>query len=54
MKQMVENKVAWKELLLTLNDHATQFNEQLVRMNQANTKSSADSPVLAPLKDYST
>jgi len=53
MKQMVENKEAWKELLLTLVDHRDQFNEQLVLMKQDNTPPNADSPVLAPLKGYS-
>jgi hypothetical protein len=53
MKQMVENKEAWKELLLTLVDHRDQFNEQLVLMKQDNTAPNADSPVLAPLKGYS-
>jgi hypothetical protein len=53
MKQMVENKEAWKELLLTLGDHRDQFNEQLVLMKQDNTTPNADSPVLAPLKGYS-
>jgi hypothetical protein len=53
MKQMVENKEAWKELLLTFVDHRDQFNEQLVLMKQDNTKPNADSPLLAPLKGYS-
>jgi hypothetical protein len=50
---MVENKEAWKDLLLTLNDHGAQFNEQLILMKQADTEPNADSPVLAPLKAYS-
>jgi hypothetical protein len=53
MKQLVENKEAWKELFLTLVDHRDQFNEQLVLMKQDNTKADADSPLLAPLKGYS-
>jgi hypothetical protein len=50
---MVENEESWKELLLTLVEHRDQFNEQLVLMKQDNTKPTADSPVLAPLKGYS-
>jgi hypothetical protein len=53
MKQMVENKEAWKELLVIFIDHQDQFNEQLVLMKQDNTKPNADSPLLAPLKGYS-
>jgi hypothetical protein len=49
---MIENKKAWKDLLLTLVDHRDQFNEQLVLMKQDNTTPNADSPVLAPLKAY--
>jgi hypothetical protein len=54
MKQMVENKESWKELLLTLVNHRDQFNEQLVLMKQDTTTPDADSPVLVPLKGYST
>jgi hypothetical protein len=53
MKQMVENKEAWKELLRTLVEHGKQFSAQLVRMKRDETPPNADSPVLAPLKDYS-
>jgi hypothetical protein len=53
MKQMVENKEAWKGLLLTFIDHRDQFNQQLVLMKQDKTAPNADSPLLAPLKGYS-
>jgi hypothetical protein len=54
MKKMVENKEAWKELHETLVQHGDQFNKQLVRLKQSNTKPNEDSAILAPLKDYST
>jgi hypothetical protein len=53
MKQMVENKEGWKELLLTLIDHRDQFNEQIILIKQDNTKPNAGSPLLGPLKGYS-
>jgi hypothetical protein len=54
MKKMVKNKEAWKELYDTLLHHGDQFNKQLVRVKQNNTKPNDYSAVLGPLKDYST
>jgi hypothetical protein len=50
---MVENKEAWKDLYETLVHHGDQFNKQLVRLKQNNTKPNEASAILGPLKDYS-
>jgi len=51
---MVENKEAWKELYETLVEHGDEFNQQLIRLKQNNTKPNEESAMLAPLKRYST
>jgi len=54
IKRMVENKGAWKELYETLVEHGDEFNQQLIRLKQNNTKPNEESAMLAPLKRYST
>ena len=51
---MVENKEAWKELYEMLVEHGEDFNKQLHRLKLDNTEPDEDSPMLAPLKRYST
>jgi len=49
---MVENKEAWRELLSTIDDHHSIFNEQLGRLDGEDLVPYSDSPLLAPVKQY--
>jgi hypothetical protein len=50
---MVENRVGWRELLGTIDDHQKVFNEQLMRLKADNMVPDPESPLLGPAIQYS-
>jgi hypothetical protein len=50
---MVKNRVGWRELLGTIDDHQKVFNEQLTRLKADNMVPDPESPLLGPAIQYS-
>jgi hypothetical protein len=50
---MVENRAAWRDLLVTIDDHQKVFNEQLIRLKAENMVPDPESPLLGPVIQYS-
>jgi hypothetical protein len=50
---MVENRVGWRELLGTIDEHQKVFNEQLMRLKADNMVPDPESPLLGPAIQYS-
>jgi hypothetical protein len=50
---MVENRVGWRELLGTIDDHQKVFNEQLTRLKADSMVPDPESPLLGPAIQYS-
>lgn len=53
-QKIVENKAGWKELIETLDEHQQVFNKQLERMQKDDIVPDSQSPLLEPIKQYST
>ncbi|KIM22150.1 hypothetical protein M408DRAFT_28960 [Serendipita vermifera MAFF 305830] len=53
LKKMVENRQAWQGLLATIDDHQKTFNDQLVRLKVDDMVPDPESPLLAPVMQYS-
>lgn len=53
LKQMAENRTAWRDLLDTVDKHQEIFNGQLSRLKVENMVPDPDSPLLGPVIDYS-
>jgi hypothetical protein len=49
---MIENRLAWRNLLDTIDEHQTTFNEQLRRMKREDAVPDPESPLLAPMQQY--
>jgi hypothetical protein len=49
---MIQNKVAWRNLLDTIREHQMTFYEQLRRMKKEDTVPDPESPLLAPMRQY--
>jgi len=50
---MAENRIAWRQLLVTIDNHQKTFNEQLMRLKAENMVPDPESPLLGPVKQYS-
>jgi len=50
---MVENRQGWRDLIATIDEHQEVFNKQLIRLKADDTVPDPESPLLAPVIQYS-
>ena len=50
---MVENRIGWRELLSTIDEHQEVFNKELMRLKADKTVPDPEDPLLGPVIHYS-